>query len=282
MLNRLIENIMKKILFIFLGTTLLSLSSCYKIDNWDEPGSTFYGTVIDSYTGEPLLSSQNDWQFRIWERSWSGQPGGATNHQELRIMQDGTFQNTKLFDGTYDILPYNGPFWPVDTVKNVVLSGSSKQDFTVTPYLQIVDVSIDMFSYNSAKEPYDTLQFKFKVKAPLLAKDGVNLPNLYDVRMWISLTPWCGEGSNSFLNFQEYRDAKPNSTNVGKYEVRQSWTDVIKPANGGNGVDTSREFVMRLEVMPGYTYYVRCGACVNDTHRKFNYSPIQEIVSPKR
>jgi hypothetical protein len=271
---------MNKIFYILIGVALLNLSSCYDIDNWDEPSSTFKGTIYDSYTGEPLLASQNDWQFRIWERSWDGQPGGATNHQELRIQQDGTYQNTKLFDGTYDMLLYNGPFWPVDTVKNVVLKGTKQQDFTVTPYLQIVDVSIELFTYPSSA--VDTLQFKFKVKAPLRQKDGVNLPNLYDVRMWISLTPWCGEGSDSFLNFSEYRDARPNTTNTGYYQVRQSWNDVVKPENGGNGVDTSKEFVMRLQVMPGYTYYARCGASTNDTHRKFNYSPIQKFDSPKR
>ena len=48
-----------------------------------------------------------------------------------------------MFAGTYDMLPYGGPFWPVtDTVKNVVFgAGKSgrQQDFTVTPYLQLID-----------------------------------------------------------------------------------------------------------------------------------------------
>ena len=247
----------------------MGLSSCTKIDNWDAPDCTFYGTVIDSYTGEPLLASQNDWQIRIWERSWSEQPGGATNNQDLRIKQDGTYKNTKLFAGTYDMLPYDGPFWPVDTVKNVTLGKSTEQNFTVTPFMQIIDVSHVVAQVGDQAQ----ITFKFKVKAPLMSKDGVNMPQLREVRVWLSLTPFCGHGSNSYINWSEY-----TNNNTGRIEQNTAWTDVIKTSNGGNGVDTSKEFTIGpLRVQHGYTYYVRAGANVTRGSNRYNYSPIVKV-----
>src|SRR3546814_16841732 len=75
--------------------------------------------------------------MRILERSWEA---SEPNNQTLAVKQDGSYNNSKLFGGTYDMLPYGGPFWPVtDTVKNVAFDGVTEQDFTVTPYLQLTD-----------------------------------------------------------------------------------------------------------------------------------------------
>src|SRR5450759_4557147 len=127
---------MKKILYLMIGAAMLSLASCMKIDNWGEPNARFYGNVIDSYTSQNLVMDQNDWQIRIWEKNWTATI--ATN-QNLAVKADGTYNNTKLFPGTYDMLAYGGPFWPCDTIKSVVLGTSTQQDFTVTPYLQVLN-----------------------------------------------------------------------------------------------------------------------------------------------
>ena len=277
---------MKKILCLFLGVTLLGLQSCFKLDNWDAPDCTFKGTVYDKYTNAPLLASQNDWQIRIWERSWTGHDGGAVSNQDLRIKQDGTYQNTKLFAGTYDMLPYNGPFWPVDTLKNVVLSKTKEQDFTVTPYLQVIDLRTDHF-WDAARARY-SLRLRFKVKVPsdengvVLSKNGVNLPNLTDVRAFLSLTSWCGNGENSFLNFQEY------TTDLTLRNPDRTWSQIFNESfkigdmeiSAGNGVDTSGDFTIRVPVKPTYTYYVRIGARVKDPYEKYNYSEIVKIDIP--
>ena len=274
---------MKKILLLALGVTLFSLSSCFELDNWKEPDCTWHGTVIDSYTNQPLLSSQNDWQIRIWERSWTGHEGGAVNHQELRIKQDGTYQNTKLFAGTYDMLPYNGPFWPVDTLKNLVLGKELKQDFTVTPYLQISNFNAELFKSNNK----DSIKITFRVKAPLLVKDGRNLPRLYELRGFLSLTSYCGNGTDSSIGVANYTQ-QPSGTvgiNSGAGFLRMtlsnnndnSWATLI--ANGP-GDNTTPDIFLSGEVKSGYTYYVRVGAAVDDTHRKFSYSPIVKVTVP--
>ena len=279
---------MKKILYLLFATALICLSSCTSIDNWDEPGCTFYGTVTDSYTGEPLLSSQNDWQIRIWERSWTGHENGATTQQDLRIKQDGTYQNTKLFAGTYDMLPYDGPFWPMDTLKGVKLSGSTKQDFTVTPYLQIIDFETELgtwdFGTKEAPKVGPSLTLYCRVKAP--RRDG--LANIYDVQAFISRTVFCGNGTDSKIDISAYRDNVNDNADTefdergtkGKIEIRRSWVDAWKWISPSwTESDTSpRVRIGPLPVLSGYTYYVRMGANTNVGNRRFNYSPIKTVV----
>lgn len=271
---------MKKIIFLVTGVALLCLSSCFKLDNWDEPGSTWEGTVTDSYTNAPLMSSQNDWQIRIWEKSWTGFPDGASDFQELRIKQDGTYLNTKLFDGTYDLLPYNGPFWPVDTVKSLVLKKRIRHDFTVTPYLQIVDFNASLYNNGGL----DSIKITFRVKAPLLQKGDRALPRLYEMRAFLSLTPYCGNGSDSSIGVNEYT-ANTNINNLDEAKgVRvtcnnnnnTSWATLLE----GSSDNTTQLITLSTRVKSGYTYNVRVGASVDDTYRKFSYSPIINLTVP--
>ena len=279
---------MKKILNLLSGIALLSLVSCMGIDNWDEPNCTFYGTVIDSYTGEPLLASQNDWQIRIWERSWTGHEGGATTQQDLRIKQDGTYQNTKLFAGTYDMLPYDGPFWPVDTTKKVVLKGSVKQDFTVTPYLQIIDFSAELgtWDFGTATTPdiRPALTLYCKLKAP--RRDG--LPNIRDIQAFLSRTTFCGNGSNSRIDIAEYRDHVDDNPDTpfdergtkGRIAANRSWAATCSWLDP-DWVDSDTSPRIRIGPLPvnsGYTYYVRMGASTSVGSNRFNYSPIVKIT----
>ncbi len=283
---------MKKKILYLLGVALLGLSSCTPIDNWDEPDCTFYGTVIDSYTGEPLLASQNDWQIRIWERSFTGQKGGATTQQDLRIKQDGTYQNTKLFAGTYDMLPYDGPFFPVDTVKSVKLSGSTKQDFTVTPYFQVLDFDVEVTTHNfaTAENPdiRPALILSCRIKAPRME----GLPNMYDIQGFISTSIWCGNGNDSKIDIPQYTsfvngDDDPATPydergGQGRIEVRRNWVDGCKFLNP-TWVESDTSPVTTVGPLPvksGYTYHVRMGVSSDTGNRRFNYSPIQEITIP--
>ena len=267
---------MRKILFLVLGVALLSLSSCFKIDNWDEPDCNWEGTVTDSYTNAPILASQNDWQMRIWERSWTGHEGGATTQQDLRIKQDGTYQNSKLFAGTYDFLPYNGPFWPVDTVKNVVLKKNYKYDYTVTPYVQIVD-------FNAVIYNGDSIRVTFKVKAPIRTNNGRTLPRLYELRAFLSLTQFCGNGNDSSIGDKYTDNTNINSLSEAKglrvtlnNNTANSWDGLL----AGSSDNTTAQVTLFHKVKSGYTYSVRVGASVDDTHRKHCYSNIIKITVP--
>lgn len=244
---------MKKITYIVLGMALLGLSSCYKTDNWDAPDTQISGQVIDSYTGKPLLSSQNDWQIRIWERTWTA---STPVNQTIPIKQDGTYNNSKLFAGTYDMLPYGGPFWPTDTVKNVIFGGSAgkgSQDFTVTPYLQLTDFATSLQGTN--------LTLTVRLKAP----KRVGLPNIVEIKPYLSLTTFVGE--SNYINIPEYNNTK--------IQINKSWLTEV------GDVESSKLYTIGpLLVKSGYTYHVRVGANVNDANRKYNYSEIKEVVVP--
>jgi hypothetical protein len=244
---------MKNLIYLMFGAALLSLASCQKIDNWDAPGSRLYGNVIDSYTGTNLAMDNNDWQIRIIDRTWEQMnPGTVAQYQSLAVMKDGVYNNAKLFSGTYDMLPYDGPFWPVDTVKGVVLEKEKQQDFTVTPYLQLLNFTATLTG--------TSLTLTCTVKAPIIT----GLPNLYEVKPFLSLTTFCG--NSNYINIADYNNMRKS--------INKSWAAEVGTA------DSKVYTIGPLPVKPGYTYYVRVGANVNALSRRYNYSPIVKVVVP--
>ena len=250
---------MKKILYLLFGVVLLSLASCWPIDNWDGPDAQISGRVIDSYTGENLMTSQNEWKIRVWERSFTE---NVPQQQDLAVMQDGTYTHLKMFSGTYDMIPYDGPFWVVaDTIKNVIVSKSSEQNFTVTPFLQLIEFNQRLDGLN--------LYLSCKLKAP--RRDG--LPTLREIKAFISLTPFCGQGTNSFIDIAAYNDRR--------LQLNRSWGDEM----ARTGLDRDSEVSVVYEIGPlpvksGYTYNVRIGANVNTGGNRYNYTPIVKISIP--
>ncbi len=244
---------MKNLLYLMFGAALLSLAACQKIDNWSEPGSRLYGNVIDSYTGKNLMMDNNDWQIRLIDRTWEKQnPGTVAQYQTLAVMFDGVYNDNKLFSGTYDMLPYDGPFWPVDTVKGVVLDKEKQQDFKVTPYLQLSNFTATLVG--------NSLTLSCNVKAPIIT----GLPNLYEVKPFLSLTTFCG-GSN-YINIAEYNNLRKS--------INKTWAAEV-------GAADNKDYTMGpLPVKSGYTYYVRVGACVNALSRRYCYTPIVKVVVP--
>ena len=265
---------MKKILYFLFGVALLSLASCWPNDNWDEPDCTFYGTITDSYTNQPILTSQNDWVIRLWERSWTA---SEPQYQTIPIKQDGTYKNTKLFAGTFDMLPYDGPFWPVsDTTKNVVLGKSTEQNFTVTPYLQVIefDNELGTANFGSAQTPdiKPALTLRCRLKAPLKSRNGVNLPNLVEVKAFLSLNALCG--NSSYINITDY--------NSKRIQINRSWSSEMTNRFGLDGsTETSGVYsIGPLQVKSGYTYHVRIGANVSVGNNRYIYSPIVKVTVP--
>src|SRR5260221_3537014 len=242
---------MKKINYIVLWMALVGLSSCFKKDNYDAPDAQVSGNIIDKYTGKPLLSSQNDWQIRIWERSWTA---STVINQTIPVKQDGSYNNSKMFAGTYDMLPYGGPFWPADTAKAVVFNKSGAQkDFTVIPYLEVINLVTSVVGTN--------LTLKVNLKAPI----RVGLPNIVEIKPFISLTTFCG--ASNYININEY--------NSPRIQINKPWLTEV------GDIETSNVYTIGpLPVKSGYTYYVRVGANVNDPNKKYNYSEIKQVIVP--
>lgn len=240
---------MKKFIYSLLfGTSALLMASCMEVDNFDAPDCHFYGKVIDSTTGEGIVSDRGDCHIRIWEMSYKVNPGS----QDLVIKEDGTFNNTKLFSGTYDMVP-EGAWWPADTIR-VGIGKKATQNFEVTPYLKLFDFQTKLVG--------TTLTMSCRLDAPV--KEG--LPQIMEVRPFLSLNSFCG-ASNCISYY--------NSSTF-KINVMKNWDKIDKAEDGKSLTFTTVD----LPVKPGYTYFVRMGAKVKDKFEKFNYTEIVKIEVP--
>src|SRR5688500_8769139 len=139
---------MKTISFYTLLFALFSFTSCslFELDNYDEPKETLQGEVVDAETGEPVLTDQGSEgiRVRLIETSWGE---NVTPNPDFFCMPDGTFQNTKVFKGTYNIR-IDGPFIPLlreddrgvplaDETQTRDISGVTNVTFEVQPFLTI-------------------------------------------------------------------------------------------------------------------------------------------------
>jgi hypothetical protein len=242
---------------IILGLTacvsLLVGVSCMPIDNFDAPDCRFTGTVIDATTGQPILASQGQSHIRIWEKSYSLRP----DYQDIPLKQDGSFNNNKLFAGTYDVLP-EGPWWPCDTVRNVGIGKSKSLDFEVTPYLSLIDFE--------ARLEGTTLYMSCRLDAP--RGDDPTMPMIMEARPYISLNQFCGPGANGTMGYY-------NNTRY-VLAIGKTWPNLAKDADG----KSVRQELPPIDLKAGYTYFVRMGAKVRDARQDFNLTEIVQITVP--
>jgi len=245
--------IMKNILYTLGCAAVMLATSCKKIDNYPGPNASLSGKIMDATDGKPFLTGQGEFSIRLWETSWSDNP----TPQDLSVKQDGSYTNTKLFQATYAMQPYGGAFWPTDKIEGFKLGSDGTQDFEVVPYLKVIDVKATVSADHK-------LHISCRLQAPLLA----GLPDLKDVRPFISLTPYVGNGNRIDEYYKdEYR-----------LEFNRNFSELANPATG----ISLQEFVMPNDIplLSGRTYYVRMGARVRDTFEKYNYSEVITIKVP--
>lgn len=250
---------MKKLIYsLLMGASVLFMASCMEVDNFDGPDAHFTGRLIDSTTGENILAGQGECRVRIWEKSFSTNP----SPQDIPLKQDGTYNNSKLFKGTYDVVP-EGAWWPCDTIR-VGIGGKTTQNFKVTPYLHLVDFETSLVG--------DTLELSCRIDAPI--KEGN--PNIMDVRPFLSLTQFCGAGSriDYYYNMANSDDDAVAARYISK--PMKPWEKLPKDEDG-----KSTPFKFKVEVKPGYIYFVRIGARVQDTFQNYNYTEIVKIEVPQ-
>lgn len=113
-----------------------SFTSC-ELDNLDGPNAGLFGRVLDEDSGE--LVEQDiirGGELQIWEQ---GIPN--VTPQTLNYKVDGTYKDSKLFAGTYKVIPLRTNFNPIDTIV-VNIQGQTELDIMVRPYIRILNPSI--------------------------------------------------------------------------------------------------------------------------------------------
>jgi hypothetical protein len=271
---------MKKISFYILLLALFSFSSCslFELDNYDEPAETLQGEVVDAATGEPVLTDQGSEgiRVRLTELSW----GDNVNHNpDFYCMPDGTFQNTKIFKGNYNIR-IDGPFIPLlredergvplaDETQTMDIAGVTKVKFEVQPFLKVEWVGEPTVSNG-------------KVKAQVRVTRAVSEE---DFRAKIEPM---GSYSNSFLNVTDIQLFVSYSSSVGYRARDERWSSKIEYS--GSAFNSLLGETVTIEsngtIPAGRIVFIRAAARINyDTPkgsgtRRWNYNEPVEVMIP--
>ena len=165
---------------------IVAFAGC-EIDNFDAPDCTIEGKITD-HTGQPFQVSHGASLIRMRELSWANDdPDVYIANRTLKVQQDANYRHTKIFKGTYRMLPVGGAFYPYDddfrqneddAGEIVEINGTATKDFSVTPYLMIEWVdkpSVDADGYLSCSVKFKRIQ-----------KPGYEMPNVYRANMSVS------------------------------------------------------------------------------------------------
>jgi hypothetical protein len=258
----------------------LSLASCslFELDNYEEPAETLQGEVVDVATGEPVLTDQGSEgiRVRLVETSWGENP---TPNPDFFCMPDGTFQNTKLFKGRYNVR-VDGPFIPLlreddrnvplaDETQDVDIHGNTQVRFEVQPFLKVEWVG----------EPTIV---NGKIKAQVRVTRAVSENDFRD-----KIEPMGGY-SASFLNVTDIQLFVSYSSSVGYRARDERWSSKIEYT--GSAFNTLLGQTINIEstgtIPSGRAVFVRAAARINyDTPRgsgtrRWNYNEATQVLVP--
>lgn len=122
----------RSFIYLILSVVTAGFVAC-EADNYDGPEETFRGAFIDKETKEPFQTAIGNTGIRIrmMEYSWSDTP----QPYDFNSRMDGTFNNNKMFRGTYGVIP-EGAFVPLPEEK-VDIKGTVEKVFEVEPLLRL-------------------------------------------------------------------------------------------------------------------------------------------------
>jgi hypothetical protein len=270
---------MKKISFYLLSFALFSLTSCnlFELDNKDEPAETLQGEVVDAETGDPVLTDQGSEgiRVRLLELSY----GDNVTPFDFFCKQDGTFQNTKIFKGHYNVR-VDGPFIPLlrednagtplaDDTQTLDIAGVTKVKFEVQPFLKVEWVG----------EPQIV---NGKVQAQVRVTRGVSEEAFRD-----KIEPMGGY-DNSFLNVTDIQLFVSYSSSVGYRARDERWSGKIEYTGSAfNALLGETVTIESIGTIPsGRAVFVRAAARINyDTPkgsgtRRWNYNEAKQMLVP--
>ncbi|HEY0740225.1 MAG TPA: DUF3823 domain-containing protein [Chryseosolibacter sp.] len=271
---------MKKISSYILASALFVSTSCslFELDNYEAPAETLRGEVVDAETGEPVLTDQGSEgiRVRLTEVSWGE---NVTPNPDFYAMPDGTFQNTKLFRGTYNVR-VDGPFIPLvreddrgvplaDESQTLEISGVTDVKFEVQPFLKV--------EFVGKPEVVNG-----KVRAKVRVTRGVS-----EEEFRSKVEPMGGYNA-SFLNVTDIQLFVSYSSSVGYRARDERWSSKIEYS--GTAFNSLLGQTITIEsngtIPSGRAVFVRAAARINyDTPRgsgtrRWNYNEAVQLLMP--
>lgn len=228
---------MKKYTHYILILLLSVFISCSRdFDNYPEANAEIYGALLDAATNEPMPSEQpNGFKIRLLTQD-------IKNAIPIDFwgMADGTYQNTKVFSGTYKVFPVELAAIQPDT-QLLQITGRVQADFKVVPFLRIGNVVI-------TKEG-NTITVNYSLSRSVVTTKIVNR------RLLLGNVPSLSVNVNS-QSVATNLSAIPDEQLLGV-----TFTDKITVPGPG-------------------TWYIRVAAATNNPLGKYNYSPVVKIEIP--
>lgn len=235
-----------------ISTILLSVCmmmgavSCIKEDNYPGPDATLEGNLVEEGKGANIQTCTGNVTIRLEQLNWSETPAP----QDIPIKPDGSFKNSKLFAGHYRVSIKGGAFWPVDPVEMDIKSGS-KQDFSLTPYVVISNLTHEMVDSTTLKLTFD-----------MIPPVNGGLPQVIGVQPYVNTTSIVGPGASifSFSDAQKLKDYNAN------------WEDLTP--------EQKSPTILIKDLIKGRTFFVRVGVKFNNDDKSSNLSEVIQVDVP--
>lgn len=205
-------------------------------DNYPTADAELYGALLDAATDEPMQSEQpNGFKIRLLDQSYKN-----VIPIDFWGRADGTFQHTKVFSGTYKVIPMEMAAMNTDT-QTLQIKGRVQAAFKVTPFLRINNLKIE--------------------------RDG----NTITVHYSLSRSIFTTKIANRQLLVGK---ASAVSVNVNQLAVATNLLAI--PDEQLLGVT----FTDKITVPGPGVWYVRVAAATSNPLGKYNYSPIVKVEIP--
>ncbi len=249
---------MKSIKYIVLSFLLVAAFTSCEDDNYPAPAETFKGSIVDAETGEPFQTAigRTGVRIRMKEYSWSDDP----TPYDMYCMMDGTFRNTKIFQGQYGVT-VDGAFVPFEE-EVIDIKGVVEKKYEVDPFLRLEWVGEPVIN------PDGTATIQVRIER------GTDDPDyqqpLAEAWLFVSETQYVGDFS--FSPVYSTRLTGGTLPALGEtISITTGWP-------GGIGSGAQRTF-------PDFErkYFIRVGARTTqqvNSVNVYNYTTVKEITTP--
>lgn len=248
---------MKSVLHIVLLFLLVATIASCEDDNYPAPAETFRGAVVDAETGEPFQTAIGNTGVRIkmMEYSWSENP----TPYYMYCMMDGTFNNTKIFEGQYGVTA-EGAFVPLEE-EIIDIKGSVEKSYEVEPFLRVQWVGEPVLNADG------TVTVQVRIDRGTANPDYQQ--ELAEVWLFVSETQYVGD-----FSFSPNYSTRLTGANL---PVLGETVSITTGWPGGIGTGSQRAF-------PDYSrkYFLRVGARINkqvNSTNVYNYTTVKEITT---